>query len=136
MMSLEEIRAVNEQAARDMRKRLQAELPELSTNTADKMIPAIARLAMNRLDTWLAEADRALVGRMIVRTRGPLTGAVCTIRAVSVAVGASGYHLFIVAPVRASVRDTWSQSRSELWEADRALLELDVNCELLKETDE
>tara|TARA_R100001086_G_scaffold15801_5_gene7848 strand:- start:1262 stop:1633 length:372 start_codon:yes stop_codon:yes gene_type:complete len=114
---------------------MELNLPTINGDTPDKLVAALARMALHNLDQWVAEVDRALVGRQVVRTRGALEGAVCTITGVCIANGASGYHLFLTAPIAAKVRESWSHSRAELWEADRTLLELGVTCELLAEDD-
>ena len=72
---------------------------------ADPSAGAQAKMAMATLDKWLADAERKLVGREVVRTGDddPLYGAMSPITGVVVAWGASGHHLFVTAPVPQTV---------------------------------
>ncbi len=127
MMGLGQLVAANTAKA----ARMAADMPTINGDTPDKMVASLAKLAMNRLDTWLAETDRALVGRQVVRTRGALKGTVTTINGVCIANGASGYHLFVTAPVAPEVSGKWTRDLDARYAADKALLELGVTCELL-----
>lgn len=88
-------------------------LPRLSNVATDAMYTADARLAMARLDAWLADARKTLIGRHIVVTRNADKGRVLEIKALIIRPGASGYHLIVVS------------HRTEPY------YELGVNCELL-----
>lgn len=88
-------------------------LPRLSDVATDAMYTADARLALARLDEWLADARKTLIGRQFVHTRGAERGRVFEIRALTILLGASGYHM--------NVGSDKSGPRYELG----------VNCELL-----
>jgi hypothetical protein len=89
------------------------ELPRLSNVATDAMYTADARLAMARIDEWLADARKTLIGRDIVLTREPHKGRVHTITKLIIRPGGSGYHM--------NVGSDKSGPR----------FELGVNCELL-----
>jgi len=89
------------------------ELPRLSNVATDAMYTADARLAMVRLDEWLADAQLTLIGRQFVLTRGEEKGRIFEIRALIIGPGASGYHVLLGTHRRG------------------ARYELGVNCELL-----
>lgn len=114
------------------------QLPSLTRHTPYDRVGPASRIAMNGLDVWLAEAHEALVGRQIVRTgeNDSLRGAICTIEQVSVGVGASGHHLFVVAPCRQVTKDLAHDQMTPLRLNDSfSLLEIGVTCELLQEDD-
>lgn len=117
------------------------QLPALSRRTPYDRVAPTARIAMNGLDVWLAEAEAALIGRQVVRTgeKDTLYGAICTIEEVSVGYGASGYHLFVVAPCRQVTKELTTDPitdrlRARLKDSVK-LLEIGVTCELLAEDD-
>jgi hypothetical protein len=117
------------------------QLPSLTRRTPYDRVGPASRIAMNGLDVWLAEAHEALVGRQIVRTGegDSLRGAICTIEQVSVGAGASGHHLFVMAPCRQVTKEVLHDPvtprlRRRLCDSFE-LLEIGVTCELLQEDD-
>ena len=97
------------------------ELPKLDGATPEKMIADTAKLAMVRLDAWVAEADAALTGREVVATTGPAQGRIGTITGVIVAANGGNHRLFVRAETRGQ----------EIHNNGDRLLVLGVNCELI-----
>lgn len=142
MYGLETIKAMNEERGR---KEFRMSAINLSTDVYGAA-SAQARVALKSLDRWLADAERKLVGRQVVRTNGldVLYGSIAKIVHVTVAAGASGHHLFLTAPVVQVERDflAYPGDRKEIdprmherLKSSHRLLELGVNCELIAEDD-
>lgn len=118
--------------------------PTMPLLDLDSGVPVKAQIqiAMAATDKWLADAERKLVGRQIVRTHDddPLYGAICTITDVAIAAGASGNHLFVTAPAReveAEEREAAPRGRGHSYRvrASRMPLEIGVTCALLLQDD-
>lgn len=97
---------------------------ELTALEPDGQTPDVAhqaRLCMNALDRWIADATKKLIGRAIVRTgiNDPWYGRASRVDAVTVEQGPSGYHMVVrvEAPAVAAAQYEW--------------LELGRTCELL-----
>lgn len=124
MFGLETIRGMNIDAAAIKLPRLKGE--------ADRHLPGLAKVAMRGLDEWAAEADRVLVGRLVVRTTSVLKGRIAVITGVAIANGASGYHMLLSTRLNTRVGEKLA-AHEKL--AATQLLELDVTCDLLPEDD-